>query len=151
MKHLLILCTGNSCRSQMAEAFARRVLPADVAVYSAGIEKHGLNPFMLRVMEEAGCDMQGHFSKTVDELPAVPWDAVVTVCGHAAENCPYLEAKRHVHLPFDDPPALSRGMQDEAEVLAVYRRVRDEIAAAMAGYEAWLPDFVEGGSAAGSL
>lgn len=146
MKYLLILCTGNSCRSQMAEAFAKRALPEEVEVWSAGIEKHGLNPFMLRVMEETGCDMQGHFSKTVEELPAVEWDAVVTVCGHAAENCPYLAARRHVHLPFGDPPALSRGLEGEAEVLAVYRRVRDEIAAAMADPGVWMPGWREDGS-----
>lgn len=130
----------------MAEAFARRAFPEDVEVFSAGIEKHGMNPFMLRVMKEAGFEMQGHFSKTVGELPAVEWDAVVTVCGHAADHCPYLPARRHVHLPFDDPPALSRGLEEEEEVLAVYRRVREEIASAMAGSEAWLPGWREGGS-----
>ncbi|MBT9449356.1 arsenate reductase ArsC [Akkermansia glycaniphila] len=146
MKYILILCTGNSCRSQMAEAFARWAFSEEVEVFSAGIEKHGLNPFMLRVMKEAGFGMEGHFSKTVEELPAVEWDAVVTVCGHAAENCPYLPARRHVHLPFDDPPALSRGIADEEEVLAVYRRVRDEIAAAMAKPGVWLPGWDECGS-----
>ncbi len=135
----------------MAEAFARRFFSEGVEVFSAGIEKHGLNPFMLRVMKEAGYDMQGHFSKTVEELPSVEWDAVVTVCGHAAENCPYLPARRNVHLPFDDPPALSRGLKDESEVLDVYRRVRDEIEAAMAGADTWLPGFGERGSEAGPL
>lgn len=123
----------------MAEAYARQAFPEGVEVFSAGIEKHGLNPFMLRVMREAGFGMKGHFSKTVEELPAVEWDAVVTVCGHAAESCPCLPARRRVHLPFDDPPALVRGIEDEEEVLAVYRRVRDGIAEAMACSEAWLP------------
>ncbi len=131
MKHLLFLCTGNSCRSQMAEAFAKRHAAADIQVHSAGIEKHGLNPHMLRVMEEAGVDMQGHHSKTIDELPDEPWDLVVTVCSHAREQCPFLPAKQHLHVPFDDPPALTREMTSPGEILAVYRRVRDEIEQAM--------------------
>lgn len=129
--NILFLCTGNSCRSQMAEAFAKRVLPPDARVYSAGIEKHGLNPYMLRVMEEAGYSMRGHFSKTVDELPSVEWNMVVTVCSHAAENCPFLPARKNLPLPFDDPPALAKGLEQEEEILDVYRRVRDEIRAAM--------------------
>lgn len=127
MSAVLFLCTGNSCRSQMAEAWARTALPPEWQVYSAGIEKHGLNPLMLRVMAEDGVDMASHYSKTTDELPqAVDWSLVVTVCSHAAEHCPYFPAKRRLHMPFDDPPALTRGLP-EAEALPVYRRVRDEI------------------------
>lgn len=127
MKNILFLCTGNSCRSQMAEAFAK-VLPGDrYSVFSAGIEKHGLNPMMLRVMDEVGMDMSDHRSKTVEELPVKEWFMVVTVCSHAEENCPFLPAQHHVHLPFDDPPAFCRALSDEEEILSVYSRVRDEI------------------------
>lgn len=127
MKKILFLCTGNSCRSQMAEAFARLYFPQDVAVYSAGIEKHGLNPMMLQVMDEFGIDMTLHSSKTVGDLPITEWDTVVTVCAHAEEHCPFLPARNHLHLPFDDPPALVKGLTNREEILNVYRRVRDEI------------------------
>lgn len=82
---------------------------------------------MLRVMGEAGVEMRGHCSKTVDELPSLEWDLVVSVCSHAAENCPFLPARKHVHLPFGDPPALAKGMTREEDILEVYRSVRDEI------------------------
>lgn len=131
MKNILILCTGNSCRSQMAEAFARRHFSKEVHVYSAGIEKHGLNPIMLQVMAECGFDMSFHYSKTVEELPETEWDTVVTVCSHAEENCPYLPARQHLHIPFEDPPALEKKLSSEEEILSVYRRVRDEINASM--------------------
>lgn len=113
----------------MAEAFAKGLLPYGYAAFSSGIEKHGLNPWMMKVMEEVGVDMSDHHSKTIDELPAGEWFMVVTVCSHAEENCPYIPAENHIHLPFDDPPGLSRGLCDEREILAIYRRVRDEIKA----------------------
>ena len=131
MSSLLFLCTGNSCRSQMAEAFARLHAPQGVHIYSAGMEKHGLNPRMLDVMAEAGVDMSPHYSKTTDELPAQDWELVVTVCDNAAQRCPCFPGATMHHMPFDDPPALTRGM-DGAEALPVYRRVRDEIHAAVA-------------------
>lgn len=127
MGSVLFLCTGNSCRSQMAEAWGRLFFPEGWNVFSAGIEKHGLNPLMLTVMAEVGMDMSNHFSKTIDELPSgIPWDLVVTVCDHAAAACPYYPAKKSVHLPFDDPPAPAIGLPEE-EALNVYRRVRDAI------------------------
>lgn len=127
MGSVLFLCTGNSCRSQMAEAWGRFFFPEGWNVFSAGIEKHGLNPLMLTVMTEAGMDMSNHFSKTIGELPAgIMWDLVVTVCDHAARACPCYPAKKRVHLPFDDPPALAIGLPEE-DALNVYRRVRDEI------------------------
>lgn len=111
----------------MAEAWGRYFFPAGWNVASAGIEKHGLNPLMLTVMDEVGMDMSSHFSKTIDELPSgIPWDLVVTVCAHAAAACPYYPAQKRIHLPFDDPPALAIGLPEE-EALNVYRRVRDEI------------------------
>ena len=125
--NILILCTGNSCRSQMAEVFARQFFPKNANIYSAGIEKHGLNPYMLKVMRETGRDLTGLSSKTIPELPALEWDIVLTVCPHAAENCPYLPAKKQLHIPFPDPPSLAKGLVNEAEILAIYRSVRDEI------------------------
>lgn len=110
----------------MAEAFARLSFTPDWHIASAGIEKHGLNPYMLQVMAEAGIDMSAHYSKTVDELPAGDWELLITVCSHAEQNCPHLAARRHIHLPFDDPPALAKDLP-LPEALAIYRRVRDEI------------------------
>lgn len=127
MKSIVFLCTGNSCRSQMAEAFARIYFPSDWYIASAGIEKHGLNPFMLRAMKEAGADMKEHLSKTVSDLPPREWDVVVAVCSHAEKNCPFLAARKHLYLPFSDPPALTKGMENELEILNVYRSVRNKI------------------------
>jgi len=86
---ILFLCTGNSCRSQMAEGWARTLKNALVEAYSAGIETHGLNPNAVKVMAESGVDISRHRSKRVDELEAVDFDYVVTVCGHANETCPF--------------------------------------------------------------
>lgn len=127
-KKVLFLCTGNSCRSQMAEGFARALRADDLEVYSAGVVKHGLNPLAVKAMAEAGVDISGHSSKTVDELPVTEFDYIVTLCGHANENCPYFPGKaERVHAGFDDPPALAKEAKTEEEALAHYRRVRDEI------------------------
>jgi arsenate reductase len=126
---VLFLCTGNSCRSQMAEGWARYLKNDVIEAYSAGIEMHGLNPRAVKVMAEAGVDISGHRSKTVEGIEHVPFDYVVTVCGHANESCPmWLSNKaKVVHVGFDDPPALAKGAKTEEEALAHYRRVRDEI------------------------
>ncbi|HOQ88606.1 MAG TPA: arsenate reductase ArsC [Candidatus Hydrogenedentes bacterium] len=125
---MLFLCTGNSCRSQMAEGWARALLGDRVEVWSAGIEKHGLNPLAVRVMAEAGVDISRQWSKTVDELPDQPFDWVITVCGHAAEHCPvFPAATRKVHAGFEDPPKLAASATSPEEALRHYRRVRDEI------------------------
>ena len=126
---VLFLCTGNSCRSQMAEGWARALRGDVIDAHSAGIETHGLNPLAVTVMAEAGVDISGQRSKKVDELDAVDFDYVVTVCGHANETCPmWLRGKaRVVHVGFDDPPALAKSARTEEEVLGAYRRVRDEI------------------------
>lgn len=127
---VLFLCTGNSCRSQMAEGWARALRSDVIEPYSAGLEAHGLNPNAVRVMAEAGVDISGQRSRRVDELPAVPFDVVVTVCGHAHENCPVFPGSaRVVHVGFDDPPRLARDAATEEEALGHYRRVRDEIRA----------------------
>jgi arsenate reductase len=127
---VLFLCTGNSCRSQMAEGWARHLKGDQIEAYSAGIETHGLNPRAVQVMAEAGVDISGHRSKHVDELRGIEFDYVVTVCGHANEHCPLFAGKALVvHVGFDDPPKLAAGASTEEERLAPYRRVRDEIRA----------------------
>jgi arsenate reductase len=127
---ILFLCTGNSCRSQMAEGWARELKGDVIEPYSAGIETHGLNPHAVAVMAEAGVDISHHRSKTVDDLADVPLDYVVTVCGHAGETCPaFTGHTKVVHVGFDDPPALARAATSDKEALDGYRRVRDEIRA----------------------
>jgi arsenate reductase (thioredoxin) len=127
---VLFLCTGNSCRSQIAEGWARLLKGDRIEAFSAGIETHGLNPRAVKVMAEAGADISGHRSKHVRELKDVPLDYVVTVCSHAGENCPVFPGKaKVVHVGFDDPPKLAAGAKSEEEALGHYRRVRDEIRA----------------------
>ena len=127
---VLILCTGNSCRSQMAEGWTRALKGDRIDAFSAGIETHGLNPRVVRVMAEAGVEISGHRSKTVADLPTRNFDYVVTVCDHAHESCPLFPGKtKVVHAGFDDPPRLAQEAQTEEEALAHYRRVRDEIKA----------------------
>ena len=135
---VLFLCTGNSCRSQMAEGWARALKGDVIDPYSAGIETHGLNPLAVRVMAEAGVDISGQKSKATEAVADVPFDYVVTVCGHANETCPmWLSGKaKVVHVGFDDPPALAKTSRTEDEALGHYRRVRDEIKAFVEG----LPD-----------
>lgn len=127
---VLFLCTGNSCRSQMAEGWARHLCSAQLEPYSAGIETHGLNPHALRVMHEVGVDMSGQRSKTLADLAGVALDVVVTVCGHANETCPVFPGRvRKLHVGFDDPPKLAAEEPDPERALDHYRRVRDEIRA----------------------
>jgi arsenate reductase len=129
--NVLFLCTGNSCRSQMAEGWARALKSDVIEAYSAGIETHGLNPSAVQVMREAGVDISRHTSKTADALAEVPFDYVITVCGHANETCPAWLGKKAkvIHVGFDDPPRLAKSAATEEEALGHYRRVRDEIAA----------------------
>ncbi len=128
MLKVLFLCTGNSCRSQMAEGWARHLWPDQIEPYSAGVKTHGLNPDAVRVMAEAGVDISGHRSKLLDELKGIEFDYVVTVCSNAHESCPVFPGKtRVVHVGFDDPPRLAAEAKTEEERLAPYRRVRDEI------------------------
>lgn len=126
-KNIMFLCTGNSCRSQMAEGFCRYLWAQDFNVYSAGTKKHGMNERAIKVMSELGVDISSHYSKTVEELPPVTFDYVVTVCDAAKETCPYFPGGKVIHMGFQDPPALTKDMTDEEEILKVYRRVRDEI------------------------
>ncbi|WP_243313458.1 arsenate reductase ArsC [Fundidesulfovibrio agrisoli] len=133
---ILFLCTGNSCRSQMAEGFARALRSGDMEAWSAGVVRHGMNPLAVKAMAEAGVDISGQSSKTVDDLPRKEFDWIVTLCGHANENCPYFPGKaRRIHAGFDDPPALAKDAASEEEALAHYRRVRDEIKAFVEGFD----------------
>ncbi len=129
-QRILFLCTGNSCRSQMAEGWTR-ALKADLfEAWSAGIEARGLDPLAVQVMAEAGVDISAQQSKRLDELGDRPFDVVVTVCDHARETCPVFPGTvRRVHRSFDDPPRLAAAARTVEEALAHYRRVRDEIRA----------------------
>jgi arsenate reductase len=125
---VLFLCTGNSCRSQMAEGWARHLKGDLIEPYSAGIATHGMNESAVHVMREAGVDITSQRSKHVDEVKDVGLDYVVTVCAHANESCPVFPGKAAVvHVGFDDPPKLAKTAKSEEEALAHYRRVRDEI------------------------
>ncbi|MGQ4557847.1 arsenate reductase (thioredoxin) [Levilactobacillus hammesii] len=127
MTQLYFLCTGNSCRSQMAEGFARQLAPQDWQIASAGVEQHGLNPLAVKVMAERGIDISQQQSKLIDNDYLQHSDMVVTLCGDARDKCPMTPptvAKRHWPLP---DPAQATG--DEDAVLAVFRQVRDEIEA----------------------
>ncbi len=131
---VLFLCTGNSCRSQMAEGWTRHLKNDVIEAYSAGIETHGLNPNAVKVMAEAGVDISNHKSQNIQEFKDVPLDVVVTVCGHAHETCPLFPGHcKVVHVGFNDPPKMARelaekGADAEAQ-LECYRQVRNEIKA----------------------
>lgn len=125
---VLFLCTGNSCRSQMAEGWARALKGDAIDACSAGIETHGMNPRAVQVMAEAGVDISGYHSKLLRELDDVNFDYVVTVCAHAHETCPIFPRNaKVVHFGFDDPPKLAKVAKTDEEALGHYRRVRDEI------------------------
>ena len=125
---IMFLCTGNSCRSQMAEGWARHLKGDVIDAYSAGIETHGLNPAAVKAMAEAGVDISGQRSKHVDELKDIVFDCVVTVCGHAHETCPVFPSRATVvHVGFDDPPKQAAELNGEEEKLDCYRAVRDQI------------------------
>ena len=131
---ILFLCTGNSCRSQMAEGWTRALKGDSIEAYSAGIETHGLNQTAVEVMAEAGVDISGHISKHLDSLRGITFDAVITVCDNARETCPFFSgARKMLHVGFNDPPALARDFAakgaSKEEQHNCYRRVRDEIRA----------------------
>jgi arsenate reductase len=130
MIKILFLCTGNSCRSQMAEGWTRALKGSEIEPVSAGILAKGLDPRAVTVMAEAGIDIAHQRSKRLDELSSLDFDAVVTVCADAHENCPVFPGRAPVvHRGFDDPPRLARVAVTENEALDHYRRVRDEIRA----------------------
>ena len=127
---ILFLCTGNSCRSQMAEGWARHLKSDVIQAFSAGLEAHGLNLNAVKVMHEEGVDITLQKSQRVEEVETIPFDIVITVCGDADEHCPVFScATTVVHHGFDDPPKLAQTAKTDEEALGHYRRVRDEIRA----------------------
>jgi arsenate reductase (thioredoxin) len=122
----------------MAEGWAKKYWSKDFDIYSAGTHKHGMNERAIRVMKEAGVDISSHFSKTTDELPKVKFDYIFTVCDNAKETCPFIPGGKIIHIGFQDPPAMTKEMKAEEEILAIYRKVRDEIEAAVKNLKAYL-------------
>ena len=132
IKRVLFLCTGNSCRSQMADGIINHDFAEQIEAFSAGTEPHGLNPKAVQVMAEIGIDISGNSSDHLSRYVDQSFDYAITLCGDADEKCPLLigGAKR-VHIGFDDPP---KATGTEEEVLNVYRRVRDEIRLQLGDY-----------------
>ncbi|MBD1384245.1 arsenate reductase ArsC [Mucilaginibacter rigui] len=125
MKNILVLCTGNSCRSQIAEGYLRYFAGNKANIYSAGIETHGVNPKAIQVMADDGIDISAHTSNHVDEYLTIPFDVVITVCDNANEACPYFPGNvKRLHYNFPDP-AKATGTPDE--VMDEFKRVRDMI------------------------
>lgn len=125
---ILFLCTGNSCRSQMAEGWVRQLHPTTIEAFSAGIEKHGLNPLAVAVMAEAGIDISCQRSKLTAELANISFDYIVTVCDQAAATCPTFSGSgKIIHQSFEDPPPMAATKNTKHEKLECYRKVRDEI------------------------
>lgn len=124
-KRILVLCTGNSCRSQMAEGWLRNYLGSEVEIYSAGVETHGVNPYAIRVMAEVGVDISTHTSNNVEEYRGIDFDYFITICDSAQKRCPWFPPNAiHIHHPFPDP---ADATGTEEEITATYRRVRDMI------------------------
>jgi len=127
---ILFLCTGNSCRSQMAEAWARHLKGERFEAYSAGVKPKGVDPRAVKAMAEVGLDISGLKSKDVDAFGNMEFHHVITLCDNARESCPYFPAKtKLIHKGFDDPPRLAENAGSEEEAMSPYRRVRDEIRA----------------------
>ena len=125
MKNILVLCTGNSCRSQMAEGWLRHYSKGRAEIYSAGIETHGVNPKAVYFMKEAEIDISGHTSNHVNEYMNIKFDYILTVCDHAKENCPYIPSNaERFHHNFSDP---SKVKGTEEEIANAFRKTRDEI------------------------
>ena len=127
-KKILFLCTGNSCRSQIAEAWTRHLRNNDYEPYSAGITPKGLDPRAVKAMAEVGIDISLQKSKDIDSLEAMEFDYVITLCDNARESCPYYPARtRLIHREFDDPPSMAKNAKNEEDAMEHYRRVRNEI------------------------
>jgi arsenate reductase len=125
MKNILVLCTGNSCRSQIAEGYLKYFVDGKATIYSAGVETHGVNPRAVAIMEEDGIDLSGHTSNNIDEYYNIEFDYIITVCDNAKERCPYFPSKaQKFHYNFPDP-AKAQGTEDE--IMSEFRRVWDMI------------------------
>jgi len=127
MKNILVLCTGNSCRSQLAEGYLRHFSQGRVRIYSAGIETHGVNPRAIATMAKDGIDISDHTSNHIDEYRDIAFDFIITVCDHAQENCPYFPSQAtRLHQNFTDP---AKATGTEEEITTAFRQVRDQIKA----------------------
>jgi arsenate reductase len=127
---ILFLCTGNSCRSQMTEGWARHLKGEEIEAYSAGVSPRGVDRRAVRAMSEVGINISGQRSKSVDDLRGITFDYVITLCDHAHQSCPAFPGKtRVVHVGFEDPPQLAKSARTEEEAMGHYRRIRDEIKA----------------------
>ncbi|SFO54200.1 protein tyrosine phosphatase [Chitinophaga sp. YR627] len=125
MKKILVLCTGNSCRSQLAEGYLRHFAKNKAAIYSAGVETHGVNPRAIATMQEDGIDISGHTSNNMDEYRDIDFDYVITVCDNAKERCPYFPAKAlRLHHNFPDP---AKATGSEEAIMEQFRQVREQI------------------------
>ncbi|MFN5620760.1 MAG: arsenate reductase ArsC [Flavobacteriales bacterium] len=139
MKKVLVLCTGNSCRSQIAEAYLRHFVGNQAEIYSAGVETHGVNPRAIATMKEDSIDISHHTSNHVDEYRDIDFDFVITVCDHAREVCPYFPTNaQKFHHNFPDP---AKATGDEATIMAAFAAVREEI-------KGYCRDWVSGNSLA---
>ena len=124
-KNVLVLCTGNSCRSQLLHGYLTEILGERATVYGAGVETHGVNPRAVAVMAEVGVDIAHHTSNHVDEYANVPFDYVITVCDHAQERCPvFPSSARQLHHNFPDP---AKATGTEAEIMQQFRVVREQV------------------------
>lgn len=124
-KGVLFLCTGNSCRSQIAEGFARKILPKNIEIFSAGLEPKSVHPMAVKVMQEMGVDISHQKSKNISEIPIDKIDLVVTLCGDAAERCPIFPGKvKKIHWALEDP---AKAQGSEEEIFQVFGKVRDKI------------------------
>ena len=136
---ILFLCTGNSCRSQIAEAFARHLIKDRIDAYSAGTAPKVVDPRAIKAMSEIGIDISRQKSKSTDDIKNTEFDFVITLCNNTQKTCPTFPAKTSVfHVGFDDPPKLSANSRNDDEAMGHYRRVRDEIKA----FVERLPDFL---------
>ena len=134
MNRILVLCTGNSCRSQIADGYLRHFAGDKAKVYSAGVETHGVNPRAIAIMKEDGIDISNHTSNNVNEYTKIPFDYVITVCDNAKERCPYFPTKAQLfHHNFPDP---AKATGTEEEIMQAFRSVREEI-------KAYCKEFVE--------
>lgn len=134
MKKILVLCTGNSCRSQLAEGYLRHFAKDKAEVYSAGVETHGVNPRAIATMQEDGIDISGHTSNNMDEYRDIDFDYVITVCDNAKERCPFFPSEaQKFHHNFPDP---AKATGSETEVMEQFRSVREQI-------KAYSSDFVQ--------
>jgi arsenate reductase len=126
MKNILVLCTGNSCRSQMAHGYLKTLLRGAANIYSAGIETHGLNPGAVAIMKDDGIDIASHTSNHVDEYQGIDWDYIITVCDHANEHCPFIPSRnaQRIHHNFFDP---SKVQGTKAEIHSAFLKTRNEI------------------------